>query len=183
MAPMTASAPEAALAEAIGLYNAGRREQAHALCDRLLAHHGAHPAVDQLIAVLLQERGDAPAARRHVERSLAARPGHGPTLMIAALVYQDLREFDAAEAALQQVLQQQPAHAAAAVNLGIVHLEQGRLDDAMQRFGQAYLQRPETFGRIAHALATPSTGALWLELDALRAALRDAAQTPSRLRR
>jgi len=176
--------PEAALAEAIALYNAGRQADAQALCDALLAQRGPHPAVDQLAAVLRQERGDAAGARRHIERSLAARPGHVPSLMIAALAYQDLRELGAAEAALQQVLRQQPGHVAAAVNLGIVQLEQGRLADAMRCFGQAFVARPETFGRIAHALATPSTGALWLDLDTLRAALRAAAaQAPSPLRR
>jgi len=166
---------EAAMAEAIALYNAGRRADAEALCGRLLARHGAHPALDQLLAVLCQERGDAAAARHHIDRALAARPGHVPSLMIAALASQDLRDFDAAEAALTQVLQQQPPHVAAAVNLGIVHLEQGRLDDALKRFGQAYVLRPETFGRIANALATPGTGALWLDLDALRQALRSRA--------
>jgi cytochrome c-type biogenesis protein CcmH/NrfG len=95
--------------------------------------------------------------------------------MVLSLVAQDQRDLATAEAALLQVLTRQPAHVAAAVNLGIVHLEQGRLADAMARFGQAFRQRPETFGRIANALSSSATGALWLDREVLREALRSAA--------
>jgi hypothetical protein len=42
----------------------------------------------------------------------------------------------------------------------------------MRAYARAYCLREETFGRIAHALATPSVGRLWLRLDDLRAELR-----------
>lgn len=172
---MTADTAEAGLAQAIDLYNRGHRTEAEALCATLLARHGPHPALDQLMAVLCQERGEAAAARRHIARSLAARPGHVPSLMVAALAAQDERDLAAAEDALEQVLRLQPEHVAAAVNLGIVHLQQGRLEDAMARFGAAWKRRPETFGRIANALASEPTGALWLDAAALKAALSAAA--------
>lgn len=166
--------PAAGLAEAIALYNGGQRGRAESLCTQLLQRFGSHPAVDQLAAVLAQERGDAATARIHIDRCLAARPGHVPSLMVLALVAQDTRDLVAAEAALRQVLAQQPAHVAAAVNLGIVRLEQGRLADAMTDFGLAFRQRPESFGRIANALSSSPTGALWLDPEALREVLRTA---------
>jgi predicted Zn-dependent protease len=172
---VTPISPEAGLAEAIAAYNSGRHAQAEVLCAQLLQRFGNHPAIDQLAAVLAQERGDAAAARRHIDRCLTARPGHEPSLMVLSLVAQDQRDLATAEAALLQVLTRQPAHVAAAVNLGIVHLEQGRLADAMARFGQAFRQRPETFGRIANALSSSATGALWLDREVLREALRSAA--------
>jgi len=168
---MPSATPEAGLAQAIALHNAGRRDEAAALCAVLLERHAAHPALDQFQAVLCHERGDAAAARRHIERSLAMRPGHVPSLMVLAVVAQDQRDLGVAEAALEQVLAQQPAHVVAAVNLGTVHLAQGRLDDALRRFGAAWRRRPEVFGRIANALASESTGALWLDAEALKAAL------------
>jgi tetratricopeptide (TPR) repeat protein len=164
--------PEAALAEAIRLYNAGDRAGAEHACRGVLVRHGAHPALDQLLAVLCQERGAPAEARVHVERSLAARPDHGPTLVVASLIRQDLRDFEGAASALGSVLRQQPRHVAARVNLGVVRLEQGRLDDALDEFAQAYAERPETFGRIANALTSSSTGALWTAPGDLRAALR-----------
>jgi tetratricopeptide (TPR) repeat protein len=165
---MTGQALEAALAAAISHYNTGDRGPAEAACREALARHGAHPALDQLLAVLCHERGAAGEALAYADRSLVARPGHGPTLLVAALVRQDLRDFEGAARALEAVLQQQPQHVAARVNLGIVRLEQGRLDDALDAFGRAYLERPETFGRIANALTSSSTGALWTSPGGLR---------------
>lgn len=162
---------EATLAQAIGHYNAGRREAAAALCAAL----PAHPAVQQLQALLAHERGDLAQARRLIDASLAARPDHLPSLSVLGTVALDQGDAAAAERALNAVLAQQPQNVAARVNLGIALLEQGRLDAAMQAFGRAYTQRPETFGRIANALATPACGALWLDPEALREALRQAA--------
>ncbi len=68
-----------------------------------------------------------------------------------------------------------PDRVDALVNLGIVLQEAGRLDDALRAYGHAYRRREETFGRIAHALATPATGRLFLNLDDLRAELLRAA--------
>ena len=168
------SAVETGLAAAIALFNAGQRGPAEAQCRSLIAQHGAHPALLQLLAVLCQEHGDASAARQAITRSLAARPGHVPSLMIAALACQDLHDLPAAEALLGQVLQQQPGHVAAAVNLGVVHLAQGRLDEALRRFGLAYRLRPEALPRIAHALCADACGALWTDPGALRERLTSA---------
>jgi tetratricopeptide (TPR) repeat protein len=165
---------DAGLAHAIGLYNAGQAAAAEAHCAQLARQFGAQPALLQLQAVLCQERGDARAGHALITASLAARPDHVPTLMIAALLCQDLNDLPGAAAALEQVLRLQPAHLPAAVNLGIVRLEQGRLDAALQQFGRAWQLRPETFGRIAGALCSERSGAVWLSADDLRAALRAA---------
>ena len=86
----------------------------------------------------------------------------------------DLRDLEGAAQALRRVLQLAPTRADAQVNLGIVLQESGRLDDAVRAYGRAYRQHAETFGRIAHALAAANVGRLWLDLDELRATLRNA---------
>jgi tetratricopeptide (TPR) repeat protein len=175
MARLPAPQPlDAALAEAIGLYNAGRSAAAEAHCAQLARQFGPHPAVLQLQAVLCQERGDAAAGLALIRASLLARPGHVPSLMIAALLCQDLHDLPGAAAALERVLQMQPAHVPAAVNLGIVRLEQGQREAALRQFGHAWRLRPETFGRIAGALCSERSGAVWLSADDLRAALQAA---------
>ncbi len=200
---------ESLLALAIGHVNAGRRAQAKAICALAESAHPAHPAVQQLRALLALQDGDSPGARRHAEASLALRPGHPPTLLIAgqaqhacralhaalhsfeqlvvttpsdphawfqlALVKQDLHDLPGAEQALRRVLQLAPQRADAGVNLGIVLQEQGQLEAALAAYGRAYVQREDTFGRIAHALAAGKVGRLWLDLDALRALLRGSA--------
>ena len=46
------------------------------------------------------------------------------------------------------------------------------LGAAMACYGRAYRARNDSFGRIANALCSERSGALWLDLDALRDALR-----------
>jgi tetratricopeptide (TPR) repeat protein len=163
------------LARVIAHYNAGRRGEAEGGCRALLVRDGPHAALLQMLAVLCHERGDATAARTHIDASLATRPDHPPSLMIQALICQDLQDLGAAEASLCRVLAVQPQHPAAALNLGIIHLQQRRLDDALARLGLAWRKRPASLGRIAMALCSERSGALWLDGEALKTALAAAA--------
>ncbi|MBW8778413.1 MAG: tetratricopeptide repeat protein [Burkholderiales bacterium] len=114
---------------------------------------------------------DLQAASQALERAVVLAPDNGDAWFKVSLVRQDLGDLDGAIAALQRVLAGSPERVDALVNLGIVMQESGRIDDAMRAYGQAYRLRPQTFGRIAHALATPGVGRLWLDLDELRAEL------------
>jgi tetratricopeptide (TPR) repeat protein len=89
-----------------------------------------------------------------------------------ALVRQDRHDFAGAAAALRQLLRVAPPRAEVEVNLGIVLQEAGKLDEALAAYGRAYRLREDSFGRIAHALAAPGCGRLWLDLDELRECLR-----------
>ena len=115
---------------------------------------------------------DFAAAARALERAVALAPAHADAWFGLSQARHDLRDLRGAEAALERVVALKPERADALVNLGIVRQEQGRLDDALHAYSQAYRLREETFGRIAHALATPGVGRLWLRLDDLRAELR-----------
>lgn len=178
---VSAPSVETLLELAVRHVNAGQPERAAVLCEHALAGHPPHPGVLQLLALLVLQRGDAAEALRHAQASLALRPDHAPTKQLAAdawfqraLADQDAREYAAAAEALREVLRLAPERAEAEVNLGIVLQEAGRLDEAMQAYGRAYRLRDDTFGRIAHALAAPRSGRVWLRLDDLRGALRAA---------
>ena len=114
---------------------------------------------------------DLPAASQALERAAALAPDNAEAWFKVSLVRQDLRDLDGAIAALERVLAMSPERVDALVNLGIVLQESGRIDDALHAYGRAYRLRPQAFGRIAHALATPGVGRLWLDLDDLRAEL------------
>jgi tetratricopeptide (TPR) repeat protein len=150
------------------------------------AQAGAHAALslklrpDHVPTLLVL--GDAALAQRDLaaaslalERAAALAPEQAEAWFKVSLVRQDLRDSDGAIAALERALALNPDRVDALVNLGIVLQEAGRLDDALRAYGRAYRLREETFGRIAHALATPSTGRLFLNLDDLRAELLSAA--------
>jgi tetratricopeptide (TPR) repeat protein len=107
-----------------------------------------------------------------LERIVVIAPDQADAWFQLSLLRQDRNDLAGAAIALRQVLRIDPGRAEAHVNLGIVLQDSGRADDAMQEYGRAYRLREDTFGRIAHALSTPSVGRLWLDLDALRDALR-----------
>ncbi|MDE2277122.1 MAG: tetratricopeptide repeat protein, partial [Burkholderiales bacterium] len=119
--------------------------------------------------------GRRDTARAAFETALRLAPGLAPAWFALALVCQDERDLAAAQKALEQLLRLQPQHVEAAVNLGLVQQQQGRLDAAMACYGRAYRARPgATFGRIANALCAEPCGQLWLDPEALRAALQRA---------
>lgn len=176
---------EQGLAQAIALYNAGRQADAQRVCEQWLRASPEHPALHQLLAVLRLEAGDATAATEHIERSLQARPGHAPSRQIGAQAWfaRAVRahaghDAPGEEAALRRALMLWPEHVQACVNLGIALQAQARLDEAMPWYGRAYRLRPDSFGRIANALCSEPNGALWLDLDALRATLVALAALP-----
>ena len=114
---------------------------------------------------------DLPAASQALERAVVLAPDNAEAWFKVSLVRQDLRDLAGAIAALERVLATHPDRVDALVNLGIVLQESGRIDDALRAYGRAYRLRPQTFGRIAHALATPNAGRLWLDLEDLRCEL------------
>lgn len=124
------------------------------------------------LGLTLQACGRLTDAQLELTRAVVLAPARADAWFELALVRQDLHDFNGAVVALQTVLQLAPARAEVEVNLGIVLQEAGRLDEALRAFGRAYRMREDTFGRIAHALSTPDTGCLWLDLDVLRSVLR-----------
>jgi tetratricopeptide (TPR) repeat protein len=116
-------------------------------------------------------RRDLDAASQALERAVALAPEHADAWFKVSLVRQDQHDLAGAIAALERAVAANPERADALVNLGIALQESGRVDDALRAYGRAYRLRAQTFGRIAHALATPNVGRLWLDLDGLRAEL------------
>jgi cytochrome c-type biogenesis protein CcmH/NrfG len=89
-----------------------------------------------------------------------------------------MRKFGSAAEAYRRVLEMSPDAPEAAVNLGVVLQETGDLDGAMAAYSMAYRLRPSTFGVIAMALTSASSGRLWLDEEALRRSLASGAPPP-----
>jgi len=175
--------PTTAIEDLLGLairhVNAGQVARARVLCEQAVKAHPPHPAVQQLLAVIDLQQGDANSAAEWAMASLALRPDHPPTQRVAAdawfqvsLERHEAHDLAGEASALREVLRIAPERVEAEVNLGIALQDAGEMTDAMRAYGRAFRLREDTFGRIAHALATPETGRLWLNLDALRAELR-----------
>jgi tetratricopeptide (TPR) repeat protein len=112
--------------------------------------------------------GDAQAA---FERAVSTAPAFADAWFNMGLVCQDRHDFTGAATAFRNALTHRPDYAEAAVNLGIVLQESGSMNEAIDAYRHAFKLRPDAFGRIAHALTAPSTGQMWLDLNALRSFL------------
>lgn len=172
---LAAFAPHAAVHQLLALLDLQQGEVARARehAATSLALRPDHAPTLMLAGDAARAAGAQDEALRAFERVVALLPAHAEAWFQIGLVRQDLHDLDGAAAAFRRVLELTP-RAEVEVNLGIVLQEAGKINDAMRAYGRAYRLRDDTFGRIAHALATPNVGLLWLNLDDLRETLRSA---------
>ncbi len=133
---------ELALADALRRFNAGRLNEAEAICRELLAQIPKHPALQQLLAVLSLTRGDSAGAQSHVIQSLKARPEHGPTLLLAGKIALAQSDRSTAVHFFRRAALLMPDTSEAARLLGMTLLEIGSpdaipvLQDLLARHGE-----------------------------------------------
>jgi tetratricopeptide (TPR) repeat protein len=106
-----------------------------------------------------------------LERAVGCDQNSANAWFALALVRQDQRDFAAAAGAYQHALDIRPDFAEAAVNLGTCYQEIGDVGTAKANYRLALQLKPETFGRIAQALAAAPVGEVWLDVAALRKSL------------
>ncbi|MGB6956970.1 MAG: hypothetical protein WBE54_17185, partial [Bradyrhizobium sp.] len=68
------TAPEDIVRRATAAFNAGRRDEARALCEQGLIGTPGEPMMSHLLAAVLFASGEIEAARGHIEVSLVKRP-------------------------------------------------------------------------------------------------------------
>ena len=186
LARSTARPPHAGLLQLLATLCLARGEFAEAVqaLTAVLASHPAHPPALRLLAHAAYEQGRALHAQ---QRAAPARDAFllatqaAPTLVPAwfalALAHEDCQAPNDAAAALVRLLSLDPDHVQALINLGLLQQALGQLEDALGCYARAWRLQPQLFGRIAHALATPACGTMWLHADALKATLSSLSST------
>lgn len=124
---------------------------------------------------LLRSLGRLDESARELANATALSPKSAPAWFALGVTEQDRENHAAASDAYRRALRLDAAMAEAAVNLGMCLQQTGALAAAKSAYGRALHLRPDTFGRIAQALAMAPKGELWLDLRALRTALLAAA--------
>lgn len=81
---------------AAAAFNAGRTDDARALCERGLKHTPGEPILNHLLAAVLFAAGDIAAARPHIENSLSRQPDNAAAQLLAARIARSTKDFDAA---------------------------------------------------------------------------------------
>jgi len=164
---------DAAVNQLLAVVRAGQQrwDEARTHIRRSLASRPKHLPSLQIAARIARETSDAPGLRDALAHIARLQPQSAAGWFALSLACHEARDTAAELEALERVLALEPSHVEALVNLGIVRQESGDLAGAMHCYGCAYRLRADTFGRITNALCSERTGALWLDLDALRRAL------------
>ena len=101
---MASHAPEDIVRRATSAFNAGRRDEARALCEQGLIGSPGEPMMSHLLAAVLFASGETEAARGHVETSLVKRPDNVAARLLAARLARMAGDFDRALSHLDRVI-------------------------------------------------------------------------------
>jgi Tfp pilus assembly protein PilF len=177
-------------------YASGKREEAHAILDRLLSDRAAPPRAMLLRGRFLLGEGKPDAAAEVLARAATAEPGSAVTHYTLGLAHLARRDLDAAEAAFQEVSRLNPRAAMANLQLAAIALERGQLRRAAALSRDAATSNPSNLlvqvalvrtlraagetGRADAELTAllrthPDEQLLWTERGALRLDQRDLA--------
>jgi tetratricopeptide (TPR) repeat protein len=89
---------------ATAAFNAGRRDEAQALCEQGLTRVPGEPMLCHLLAAVLFAKNEVAPARTQIEASLTARPGNAAAHVLAARIARAEQDFDGALAHLDRAI-------------------------------------------------------------------------------
>jgi tetratricopeptide (TPR) repeat protein len=93
---MSKHTPEDIVRRAAAAFNAGKPDEARALCEEGLRRAPDEPMLHHVLAAVLFAKGDVATARVHIEASLAKQPGNAAARMLAARIARTAKDFGAA---------------------------------------------------------------------------------------
>ena len=136
------SDPNAAMAEAVRRYRAGRRDGALEICRRLLVARPDHAGAAHLAGVIEAESGHLQEAVRLLRRAVDLMPDNAPALAaLAASLAGSGQPLDAIDH-YRRALAVQPDLTAARVRLGDLLADLGRRGEAIECYARAAEERP-----------------------------------------
>ncbi|HXZ09389.1 MAG TPA: tetratricopeptide repeat protein [Paraburkholderia sp.] len=118
----------------ISLYRLGRYDEA---LDHLHTAHGLSPQdvdVLQVLAALLEARGQHGEAERACRQLLKLAPKHAEGLRIMGIILMSLGRFEEAQRFCERAVEAAPGTALAPNTLGLLHMKQGHLAEAAELF-------------------------------------------------
>ncbi|RFU47636.1 tetratricopeptide repeat protein [Paraburkholderia sp. DHOC27] len=123
-------------------YQAGQREQAHALCKEALRIAPRCFEALLLLAFIALHDGDPHASIEWINQAIALNDRHADAYFLRGEAEQRLGHYQAAAASYDTVLALNPAYAEALNNRGNVHLSLGLLERALESFARAIALKP-----------------------------------------
>jgi tetratricopeptide (TPR) repeat protein len=189
---MPAASAEDIVRRATAAFNAGRPDEARALCEQGLHGHRGDPMLSHLLAAVLFSQGEPQAALPLIEASLGKRPGNAAAYFLAARIARANGDFDRALAQLDRAIALTPqremflekartldqaglkpqAHEAWRVILKVIPDHQ----EATARLGRLAWEDGDHQGAVAlleRAVTKDAPASVWFDLGLARQDLRD----------
>jgi tetratricopeptide (TPR) repeat protein len=163
--------PRYEITRAATLQALGRPDEAVAALRKARSRWPENADIALQLTRCLHKLGELATARAELEHILKSSTASANLWFIYGVICQDSHDTTTAITAYRRALQMSPELAEAHVNLGICLQETGDIAAAKAMFGRAIRLRPDTFGRIAQALAAAPSGELWLDSERLRRSL------------
>lgn len=161
--------PDAALAQALRLHQAGRLVEAEGLYRQILDADPEHPGALHLLGVLAHQTGHHAAAAELIGHAVARAPRDAEAHVNLGTVLHALGRLDEAEAVFRRAADLRPDYPQAHYNLGATSRAQGRLEEAAGAFRRAIDLKPDhvdaiaNLGAVLQALEKPEAAVTWLE--------------------
>jgi tetratricopeptide (TPR) repeat protein len=156
-------------AAAVGLQQAGRNNEAAALCEAILADVPDHPQALHLLGALRFAAGDAAAAVALVRRAVLALPDYPSAHFNLAAMLVSLGDWDGAGTHYGRAATLQPEHPLVAERYAGVLLLLGRYDEAEKAATMALRRAPGSanaqayLGAVSHARLDFAAATRWYE--------------------
>ncbi len=153
-----------------GVHRAGARVAFQRAAAAYAAAEAAAPTAETAyrLGIVLRRAGETDSARGALQRAVAMDPAFAAAWFALGLLRQDGQDRAGAVQAFRAALAARSDHHEAAFNLAVALQEAGALEAALDQYAVAWRLLPDSFGRVAQALASPSCGRLWLDPGALR---------------
>ena len=119
------------IGRAMALQQAGRLDEAGAICRRILKANPADVEALYVLGTAQYQSGDAAAAARQLGKAAALAPGRAEVLNMLALALWRLDRTDEAERHLRRAIELAPAASQPYNNLGSLLKQRGRMDEAV----------------------------------------------------
>ena len=160
-APTIESQHLSELQTALSHINAGRKDEAKDVLQRILHADGNDHNALQLLGALLIDNKQRRAGIAHLERSLTVKPGMPAALNNLGCAFFDEREFEKATACFQQVVAIWTDRPSAHVHLGNSLYLAGRLPEARAAFEQALKLKPDHHIALGMLVSTTNAMCAW----------------------
>ena len=129
---------------AFGHYQAGRLQEAQALCRQILANRPNHADAVQLLGLVASANGRHAAAAELIRQAIAMEPDSAHAYSHLGMVLKSGEHFEEAVAAYSKAIALAACFSRSILQPGEMALgSRGRFEDAIAAYGQALAQRPD----------------------------------------